>query len=315
MSDRVQQHLRDALADRADVFPYAAAADRLSHVDYKPRYSRRLSAHLLGVLSVSATAALTAVVAVLLTVGGSPPAAFAGWSPTPKVLTAKQFRAVARVIREHWSPRCSGPGGSIVLADVRGPHTFSLYVTNPASRERLATVCLNGVENGSGGDPAAHSWPPTVAPGRTRFFLTEYGTINQHQGVISPFIFTEVGRAGADVRSITMLLSTGTKVQATIGHGWYLVWWPARYGYSKKLIITTSSSNATVEKTYEVADNNGRISAACGAGPATNAISIRIQTENLKLERKQLIPSQRRIALETWLRQHGYAPARGKRPC
>ncbi len=310
MSERVQQHLRDALADRADIFRYAAAADRLKRVDYKPRYGRRPSARVLGALSVSGTVALTAVAAVLLTVGGSPPAAFAGWSPVPKALTSAQLGAVAHSIREHWAPACSGPGGSIVLADVRGPHTFSLYVTDPNSGERLVTICLNGVENGSGG-----SLLTPVASARTRFVLHEYGTINQHPGVLSPFIFTEVGRAGADVRSITMLLNTGTKVQATVAHGWYLVWWPAKEGYSTKLIITTSSSNATADKTYEVADNNGRISAACGAGPATNAISIRIQREILRLKREQLTPSHRRIALEAWLRQHGYGPTRGKRPC
>jgi hypothetical protein len=215
----------------------------------------------------------------------------------------------------HWAASCSGPGGSIVLADVRGPYTYSLYVTNPNSGERLVTICLNGVENGSGGDLVADHWPPTVAPGRTRFFLHEYGTINPHPDVISPFEFAEVGRAGADVRSITMLLSTGTKVQATIDHGWYLVWWPAKEGYSKKLIITTSSSNATAGKTYEVVDNNGRISAACGAGPATDAVVIYAETERRKLEREHLTRGRLRIALVAWMRQHGYAPARGKRPC
>jgi hypothetical protein len=311
MSDRVQQHLRDALADRADVFPYVAATNRLSRIDYKPRYGPRLSARMLGAASVSGTAVIAAVVALITTVGGSPPTAY-GWSPAPKALTPAQVRAVAHSLHVR-AAGCSGPGGSVVLVDVRGPYTYTLYVRNPD-----VTICVNGVEGGSGGLPSNDSIPAT----RTRNVLNTYGTINKHPGVISPYGFVEIGQAGVDVRSVTMLLSTGTKVQASLEHGWYLVWWPAKEGHSKQLIITTSgTSAATGSKTYEIADRNGELPGRCGAGPATNAAQLRAaakftqnrQQELLKLTHEHLTPQQQRIELRTWLRQHGYAVP-GERP-
>lgn len=293
MSDRVQRHLRDVLADRAAAFPYARATDRLSRIDYKPRYGRRLSARALGALSVSGTAVITAAIAVILTVGGSPPPAFAGWSAVPKALTSTQFTAIAHSVRDNWAPRCSGSGGSIVLADVRGPYTFALYVSSANMPVRLATICLNGVEHGSGGLQAGRQWPPPVAARRTSSFFTEYGTIGSNARVVSPFAFTEVGRAGADVRSVTMLLSTGTRVQATVAHGWYLVWWPAKEGYSKKLIVTTTSARSPGgSNIYEIADNNDQLP-GCGAGPATDAALIRAEAKH----------------------RHGRSPVRSRRHC
>jgi hypothetical protein len=325
VNDPVEQHLRDALTERADRFPYDRAIDRLSGVDYSPRYGQRLSARIIGVLGASATAVIAVAVAVIVTIGGTPTQALAGWTPVPKALTSSQLTAIAHSVRENWAPRCSGPSGSIVLADVRGRYTYALFVTNPKTHVRLATICLNGVEHGSGGMRNSSVWPPRVAADRTRDFLTQYGVIDQRPGVVSPFVFTMVGRVGTAVRSVAVLLSTGTKVRATVGHGWYLVWWPAKEGYSKQLIITTNATSGS--HTYEIPDNNGELP-GCGAGPATNAAEIHAEAklqrnrrqELRTLQHEHLTRQHERIALSVWTRRHGH-PALGEkthqnhRPC
>jgi hypothetical protein len=301
MTDAIQHHLRDALTDRADAFPYDPAINRLAGVDYRPRNARRFSARVLGALSVSGAAVVAAAVALILTLGGTPTTALAGWTPAPKALNASQLSTIAHSVRAHWAQVCSGTGGSIVLADVRGPNTLALYVASIGE----VTICRNGVAAGSGATGSAG-----VSPDRVRNALNTYGTLDPRPGVVSPNTFTEVGRAGVDVRSVSVLLSTGTKVQATVANGWYLVWWPAKAGYSKQLIITTNPTpGATGSHTYEIADRNGLLP-GCGAGPATDATEVhtltKIRPERLKLAHDGLSSQQQRTALNAWLRQNGY---------
>jgi hypothetical protein len=309
MTDPIQHHLRDALTDRADAFPYDPAMNRLGGADYRPRYARRFSARVLGALSVSGTAVIAAAVALILTLGGTPTTALAGWTPAPKALNASQLSTISHSVRDHWSQVCSGPGGSIVLADVRGPNTLALYVASIGQ----VTICRNGVASGSGATGSGGA-----SPDRVRFTLSTYGTLQEPSaGVVSPYAFTEVGRAGVDVRSVSVLLSTGTKVQATVANGWYLVWWPAKAGYSKQMIITTNPTpGATGSHTYEIADRNGMLP-GCGAGPATNAASVhalaKISRERLKLAHGGLSSQQQRTALNAWLRQNGYGGRPRKR--
>jgi hypothetical protein len=56
----------------------------------------------------------------------------------------------------------------------------------------------------------------------------------------------EYGRAGARVRRVAFVLSHGERVQASLGGGWFLVWWPS--GQSPTTArLTTSSRTKTVE--------------------------------------------------------------------
>lgn len=56
----------------------------------------------------------------------------------------------------------------------------------------------------------------------------------------------EYGRAGARVRHVAFVLSHGERVQASLGGGWFLVWWPS--GQSPTTArLTTSSGTKTVE--------------------------------------------------------------------
>ena len=168
--------------------------------------------------------------------------------------TATHRNPLGNAVRNIQAPRCSGAGGSTVLTGAPGAHTFSLYVTNATSGAKLATICLNGVEHGSSGfndSKRKHRWPPPVSAQRINPFVTEYTSLDPKNSRL-PLAVTEVGRAGADVQSVSALLSTGKKVQATVSHGWYLVWWPGKVGRTDKLVVKTNT------KTYEIPDPNGR---------------------------------------------------------
>jgi hypothetical protein len=127
-------------------------------------------------------------------------------------------------------------------------------VTNADSGAKLATVCLNGVEHGSGGfnDRKPFRWPPSVDAEQIQPFITEYASLNQTDTTGS-MVVVEVGRAGADVSSVSALLSKGQRVRGTVSHGWYLVWWrPTQRSHTDKLVIATKT------KVYRVPDPNGR---------------------------------------------------------
>lgn len=161
---------------------------------------------------------------------------------------AGQRSAVSQIARNDGGTRCSGTGGSTILTDASGPYTFALYVTNADSGTKYATVCLNGVEDGSGGlTGPGHPWPPPVTAEHTHGFLTEVGSLTPKTAT-GQSAFTEVGRAGAYVTSVSALLSNGKKVRGAVADGWYLVWWPARRGFPGKLLVTTET------KTYEIPD-------------------------------------------------------------
>jgi hypothetical protein len=263
----LERNLRDLFREDAADFDTTAAVERLRARTAPRPTKRRL---LWPAVGLGATTLAGGVVAALLLLASGAPVAFAGWTPVPKNLTTAQLSSVARVARNQWNPRCSGSGGSIVLADVRGPYTFTLYVTNPDRQVELATVCFNGVEHGSGGFPAGHQWPPAVAADHIHGFMTGYGALEEQPRGVRRFAFTQVGRAGARVRSVSVLLNTGKTVRATVSHGWYLVWWPAKDGHSKRLIVTTAAasgttSNKTNTSPDTIPEPNGR--PPVGGGP------------------------------------------------
>ena len=97
------------------------------------------------------------------------------------VSVKRQLSTVSHTLRNQLALRCGGTGGSIVLTDARGPYTFALFVTSAESGKKFATVCLNGVENGSGGfSGSKHPWPPPVAAEHIHgFFTTFQATLSQ----------------------------------------------------------------------------------------------------------------------------------------
>ena len=78
----------------------------------------------------------------------------------------------------------------------------------------------------------------------------------------------EYGRAGARVRRVEFVLSHGDRVRASLGGGWFLVWWPN--GQSPITAqLTTSSGTKTVELGAEAASP----SLSCGRNQSCEAES------------------------------------------
>jgi hypothetical protein len=47
------------------------------------------------------------------------------------------------------------------------------------------------------------------------------------------------GQVGREVRRVTFVLRDGARVRATIGHGWYVAWWPTN---NRKLYANAPAS-------------------------------------------------------------------------
>ncbi len=218
MTDQLEQNLREALSYRdAQLDP--AAITRLRAIDYRPRRRpvRRLPA--LGVLGVGGLAASAGVVVAL---SGAAPA-FAGWQSKPTAAAA------SRHARAH--KNCGQGLGASVLSESRGPYTASIYAESTTS-----AICLSG--NGiTMSSRSTSSSSPTIASDGVQF---GGGGMRDTAG---DALTLSDGRVGSGVTGVTIDLSDGTSVQATVSNGWYLAWWPGDASATQALIATASGTN------------------------------------------------------------------------
>lgn len=215
MSDVLEQELRAAMHDRAARLDAGASA-RLRAVDYRPRTRRLPVRPAAGVLGLSGVAAATAGVIVAL--GSSAAPAFAGWTAQPTTPRPGQLAAAGR--------GCSGTG-TPVLTDTRGPYTASIYADG--------ATCVQGNGESISGSGGGQTAPPQ-------------GTIQLNgmgQSDSSGHALTMVeGRIGAGVTAVTVSRSDGSSVQATVGNGFYLAWWPGSVR-AANAAVTTSTGTST----------------------------------------------------------------------
>src|SRR5581483_4129852 len=91
MNDQLESDLREALRARAAEVP-AAAAVRLTRLDYRPRtFSLRPPVAIGAVASAAAAGTL----ALVISLGAGASNAFAGWSPKPTKAAPGQLAAAA----------------------------------------------------------------------------------------------------------------------------------------------------------------------------------------------------------------------------
>jgi hypothetical protein len=221
MSDQLEQDLRDVLHQHAAQLDPDTIA-RLRAIDYHPRRRRVSRLPAIGAAGVTGTAA---AIAAIVTLGSSAAPAFAGWQSTPTRPTPGQLAKALRA--------CEQDHGSPVLSDARGPYTASIYADSTKSE-----VCLsgNGISLSSAFSSAA---PATIAPDQIE--LAGVGTRDSAGNALT----LVDGRTGADVTAVMIGRSDGRSVQATVGHGWYLAWWPGT-STPTKAKITTASGSSTV---------------------------------------------------------------------
>jgi hypothetical protein len=197
------------------------------------RSRHRRARHL---LAAGALATAAAVVAVPLLTGGNE--AFASWSPTPVELTgpARTAAAEACLVLQGgetgdlaFDPSAEA---SVLLAEARGGWTYVMFSVAGLSQRKLQGSCLMPDDlvaqpaPGEGGFFGSLGGAEEIArPGPRRNVVRQ-----DESGVGSvadeAFVYAE-GRAGRDVVGIEVTTPLGRKVQASLDHGRWAVWWPA----------------------------------------------------------------------------------------
>jgi hypothetical protein len=234
MSDLLEHHLREALADRAALIPREASA-RLRAVDYHPRSRSLLSRPALGALGLSGAAAAAGAAIVL---GSSAAPAFAGWTASPTAPPPGQLAAAEQ--------QCGAGAGTPVLSDTRGPYTASIYADGSTCVEG------NGITISASSSGGGKSSVPAGA-----IELNGAGESDSDGHALTMVD----GPIGAGVTGVTITRSDGSSVQATVKNGWYLAWWP---GTERAVTAQVASASGTSAQSFPTAPDHP--SPACPAG-------------------------------------------------
>lgn len=181
--------------------------------------------------------ALAAAIIVIALSGSAAAPAFAGWSARPTVALPQQITDATR--------RC-GLGGP-VLVEARGPYTAAVFASRSGG-----SACVEGPSVsfvGSIGGVQAPDDP--IRSGQIHTAVAAGSDAEGHAFVLL------AGRVGSAVRSIVIHRRNHLDVIASVKHGWYLAWWPAR----------AHATNATVTTTHGV-HNVGLPSLATSGPPS-----------------------------------------------
>ena len=221
MTDLVSEHvLRETLRTRADSLD-PTARGRVLAVDYRPRRHR---VPLLPVIGAGGVAGVAAAVVAVVTLGSTAAPAFAGWSASPTNPLPGQTAAALS--------ECGS--GTPTITDTRGPYTAAIYAGANSTR-----TCLQG--DSVSIDSASSGGTPTV-PGDGQIVLNGAGS--QANGNALTLVD---GRVGAGVTAVTVVLSDGSSVHATVSNGWYLAWWP---GTSQATHAEITTATGTSSETF-----------------------------------------------------------------
>ncbi len=205
-----------------------------------------------GVLAVAAT------LVGLLGPWASP--AFAGWSSQPTSAASGQVSTAETACASLAANLASEPGSTasatlppVSLTDARGPYTLTVYgITNPSLcvlgngfsslNEDGGTFASDAASMGGGtpvvgrsttGRISTKQWSPAPsAPGEATVEF-ENSAVNSNGWAFS----VVEGSVGWQVSVVTLTLSDGSSVVATVGHGIFAAWWPSQ--------ATVSSIQAT----------------------------------------------------------------------
>lgn len=199
--------LSDAERERAEA---AFARIVATPVDLAPARRPRRVRLLAG--AALAGAGIATLPALLL--GGGD--AFGSWTPTPEPLSASAASAAEARCRA--SIGVPDPTARIALAERRGEWTYVLL-----AGPRGEAICLmhddgDSIFGSSTPDPPP---PPTLA--RDGLDESTSATSATDEGMYS---YTE-GFVGRDVTGVTVHVSTGLDIQASIADGRFAAWWPS----------------------------------------------------------------------------------------
>jgi hypothetical protein len=278
MSETFDALVKSALDIRAESVPDEVVA-RVSDTDYHPRSRGRRSVMVAG----GGVGAVAAVVSVTLGVfGPGVQSAFASWSPSPTTPQGDQVSSAVATCTQavaYWAGQANGAnpqspipvtatGLSPVLEDVRGDFTLvALTSTNSATHDFAS--CLTGgsswpagpqillsSSNGSGestiglmgpgnGDGQAHpfaaSASSSIGAGAAPNADNVGGPSTNWNSVSNDEVAT--GEAGSAVTGVTLELSDGARVTATLSNGFYGAWWPGNASVTTINVTTVTGSH------------------------------------------------------------------------
>lgn len=287
MTTQLESDVRQALAGRAaEISPEVVT--RLRGIDYRPRARRRTTG--LGVTAGLVGAAATAGIVSAVTLGSSE-AAFAGWSPTPsaKAAVLTDSSGPEQTCRSRLDIPMSLPGASsvttpwsVVASDVRGPYTLVVFESGADQATCLTGPSVTAISrttqggqntsvqgsSSSAGGPGHGSASAIAGPGSGD--LTWYSEL--HLNSTDGELTLMDGQVASGVTAVTLERSDGSSVQATVGNGWFVAWWPGDVD-SFTAEVTTASGTSSV--TLHAAPIPGPPSSgpAVPPGPATCASS------------------------------------------
>lgn len=208
-----------------------------------------------AVLAGAAAAAVVAVAGVATVWWPTSPVAFASWTAVPAGVTPAEQAARAAscdsvahgIAEDEDGPHVEDVPISPVLAEQRGDYTYVLLTGEGAVGECLVTVQASGASEVVGGDAVLRSAP--AAQGARDVTTVQTGTASWSEGETGDGALTSAfGRAGADVASVELALTSGERVRATVSDGWWAVWAPGEAS-----LRTTAEVTFTDGATAEVA--------------------------------------------------------------
>jgi hypothetical protein len=171
----------------------------------------------------------------------STPNAFAAWTATTTIPTAAQLTAADASCHHSYSTGIhllpAAVAGSLpsslsplVLTDSRGPFEMLVYSGSEGEYVCLWDSGVIGVGGGNGDTlppPTSHS---IGVPG-VGFSRTNGG---------SSSLTYAYGHVGTDVTAVSLNLTDGTHVQATLQNGLYAAWWPSETDVSSAEVTTSA---------------------------------------------------------------------------
>jgi len=226
MNDQLEADLREALRARAAEVP-AAAAVRLTRLDYRPR-SRRLRPPV-AIGAVASAAAAAGTLAVIISLGAGASSALAGWPPKPTKAAPGQLAEATAACQRSQSTVAGVP---LAIADTRGPFTFSVYANSEST-----ISCIQGPSF------VALSQSQSSSPVNVPADQVQLASAHRADRNGQAFGFA-YGRTGTGVSAVTLVLDDRTEVQASVANGWFIAWWPGSQQL-ESADLTTPAGNST----------------------------------------------------------------------
>jgi RNA polymerase sigma-70 factor (ECF subfamily) len=167
-----------------------------------------------------------------------PSVAFADWRAHPTVAAGGQVRATESECQRNSKLTSISP----TLAETRGPYTLLIYAENPGG------LCVTGPSMLSPtGEPVVaslHAVALTTPVAGDAIKRIDNASVTAKASPSSAALSFNDGRVGAHVTAVTLVLTDGSRVQATVANGWFAAWWPGGQA-AQTAEITTTAGTAT----------------------------------------------------------------------